>query len=177
MLRNDLFRFIAFKLEGEHEPKGDIVGETAYGITRMYYPDEFERIKKAKPEEIEDVVLSVYNELYEKSKAKYLKYPLNYYYFDFWFHKEVAAVKHLQLTVNWVKQYRLLEVDGVFGPKTLSGVEQVINTSDKIDLICNKFNNFRIGFYNMSNSRFYRGWVNRVLRLSDFVLYRRFNNE
>ena len=177
MLRNDLFRFIAFKLEGKHEPKGDIIGETAYGITKVYYPDEFERIKNAKPEEREDVILAVYNELYEKSKAKYLKYPLNYYYFDFWFHKAVAAVNGLQLTVNWIKQYRLLEVDGVFGPKTLLGVEQVINTLDKIDLVCNKFNNFRIEFYNKSHSHFSRGWINRVLRLSDFVLYRRLHNE
>ena len=127
MLRYDLFRFIAFELEGVGEPKGDV--PTLYGITKKYYPKQYAMIKKAidsgDEKDLYATIISVYNYIYEHSIAKKFSdyYPLNFNVFDMAFNKGTDdAVYCWQMTYNDVSGSKIAE-DGIWGAETENSLD------------------------------------------------------
>ena len=124
MLRTNLFRFIAYTLEGVGQPEGD--NPTIYGINKKWHLAEYLKIKKAletdNPVTIFNTVEEVYTEIYEHSVARYFKnyYPLNFNVFDMSFNKgDDDATLCWQETVNTIAKngYRL-KPDGIWGNNT-----------------------------------------------------------
>lgn len=103
---------------------------------------------------------------YKRSKANYMPHPLAFAHFD-------ASVNHgrgwsgkfLQKTLN--KYGANLVVDGAVGPKTLAGLEFVLERV-YLYLIVKEYCNIRENFYHVivknrpSQQRFLKGWLNRL---------------
>ena len=122
MIKNELFRFIAFNLEGVGEPKGD--NPTIYGINKHWHPKEYERMQKAvetdNPYTIQTAIETIYEEFYQKSIARFFEdyYPLNINIFDMAFNKgDDDAILCWQWTVNTLARERI-EDDGKWGRET-----------------------------------------------------------
>ena len=123
MLRTNLFRFIAYTLEGVGSPDGI---STIYGITNKYHLAEYLEMKKAletdNPVTIQNTVEEVYTEIYEHSVARYFKnyYPLNFNVFDMAFNAgDSNATLCWQQTVNFIaKNGYKIEPDGIWGNET-----------------------------------------------------------
>ena len=189
MYRYDFFRFMAFSLEGETQPKGDI--ETLYGITKKNYPKEFEKIKKAlelnDKKKLDETILEVYDSIYENFIAHQLPYPVNFIAFDHYFNtgKVPQTVKILQAALNYVENSRL-KVDGIYGKHTKTAVSYIHDPY--LVAICMLF--FRIGHYitihlSMLNEilkkegineidreklHWIKGWYNRIRKIMKYIL-------
>jgi len=167
MLRNELFRFIAYRLEG----KGWDDIPTIYGITQKFYPQSYNRIKSlvdngASKEMIDDAIMDAYNQIYEKSGAGKLWHPLNWVYFDFYFNAGLNAAIVLQETINDFIGYETITVDGVIGSKTLKALNEFKGNLAFIGFyILN-----RIKFYmNTNNKKYINGWINRTIKLAKYI--------
>ena len=85
-----------------------------------------------------------------------------------------GAGKLLQKTLNNYAQKAGLDVcvdvDGAVGPKTLSALCQCLDLKGNVSLICEIYCNEREAYYkaivenNPSQSKFLRGWLNRLER-------------
>ena len=166
MFRNDLFLFIAYKLEG----KGWYDEPTVYGITKRNYPEFYNRIdslvRNNLPKSLIDkAIIDAYGFIYKKTKADKMSFPLNFLYFDFCFNSgSKIATKLLQQTINKITFANLL-VDGIIGRKTLQAIKSF--KGDKMKVLCMKYTMRRIQF--VSHLEAHVGLINRISKLSNFI--------
>ena len=169
MLRNDIFLFIAKKLEG----KKGADKPTIYGITEEDYPKFYHRIKTLAENNsplLNQAIIDAYNHIYESIHADKVPYPLNWYYFDFAFNAgEKAALKKLQKAYN-VALNKSISVDGIWGPQTEKAL-QGLSKKETIAVLC-EYMILRRDFYTHHPLRQYRcGWINRVNKLDKKVFH------
>jgi len=166
MRLEDAFKFIAYELEGRGYSKHDAAGATIYGITKKYYPEYYSALLGAtNKEELDKTIELVYSSIFNRTKAKYLKFPLDILYFDFAFNAgEDDAGKALQKTLNLLGAH--LVVDGIVGKKTLASYENFKNIPE-IPLIYNAER--RLFYIDNPQKEFRKGWLNRVSKLEEFV--------
>lgn len=167
MLRNELFLFIAYKLEG----KGWFDEPTVYGITEKNYPSDYSRIKSlvdnnAGKDLINNAIIDAYEKIYKQSYADKMLFPLNWIYFDFYFNSGLMAAKTLQLVLNQ-KWHTKLAIDGIVGPKTIHAVETVLNTKEKLMLFSMQYTMERIRF--VSTLKYCEGLINRIAKLNNKI--------
>lgn len=174
MLRYELFRFIAFKLEKVGEPVGDT--PTLYGITRKYYPEQYELIKKAiergNYSDLYNTVMSVYEYIYKNSIAiKFSDYfPLNFNVFDMAFNKGPDdAIICWQMTYNDISNNDIVE-SGEWDDETENtlGILKVYNAWNLNDYY--SYNRQIRYMTSTKNSNWVEGLVYRVIRLQKFIM-------
>ncbi len=181
MLRNEIFLFIAKKLEG----KKGTDKPTIYGITEENYPKFYYRIKTLAENNsplLKQAIIDAYNHIYESIHADKVPYPLNWYYFDFAFNAgEKAALKKLQKAYN-VALNKSISVDGIWGPQTEKAL-QGLSKKETIAVLC-EYMILRRDFYTHLVSlksldkkkreefcKYYPGWINRVGKLDRKVFH------
>ena len=177
MFRKNVFRFMAFTLEGVGQPKGD--DPTLYGINKRWHPKEYGEMLDAtesyNPVIIQKAIEDIYSKLYQNSIAQYFKdyYPLNFNIFDMTFNKGPDDA-----TVCWQQTYnefrdkkdKKLFVDGKFGHNTLNSLKlidygNVKSLNEYYSYM--RIQNYR---YNTKKKEWVDGLVNRVINLSSFFI-------
>jgi len=175
MTKNEIFQFIAFRLEKRGQPKGD--NPTLYGINKRWHPKEYSEIETAdatdNPLIIQKTVFKIYNNMFENSIAKYFEsyYPLWVNIFDMLFNDgERNSTLCWQQTVNSinVKGYNIVE-DGIWGNETRNS--SFILKKIPTDILNEIYSYKRIQHYtSISNSSWIKGLVNRVIRLQMYII-------
>ena len=166
----EIFLFIAEKLEGIGQPKGDN-NQTIYGITQANYPKYYGNLKNAldNDEPADDVIMEAYNYIFTKSGSGLLEYPLNVFHFDFYFNSQKGVrtiTKQIQELLN--RNGAELKVDGVLGYKTQQVL--ILNTGCILGS-CILFNTLRRQYYlTHSKHQWWLGLLTRVQKLEKFIL-------
>jgi len=177
-LKNEVFLFIAYEIEGKDYDKHDLAGQTLYGITLQWEPALYHKIKQAiesgeKPK-IESAILDAYNILYSDYQCGIFDSPLDLYYFDFKLNAGKHAVEGIQAGVNnIIDLYNLkipkLHVDGVLGNHTRKCVKQLSRYHKQLYF---ELQHQRHQFYlNNKQHRYIRGWCNRCDQV-EYILNR-----
>ena len=125
-------------------------GETKYGISKRSFPNE--DIKNLTPER----AYEIYKENYwDKVKADYLPWPVNYLVFDFAVHSGPArAAKTLQKVLGIVQ-------DGIVGAKTISAAHRTTEHH------CAMFMTERMKFLaSLGRPHYMNGWSNRLFKVA-----------
>jgi len=177
----DIFMFIAKSIEKRgYDPK-DPGGVTIYGITKLYHPQMFEKIKNAvyseNDDKINEAITNVYYEYYNTvtHKAKELEFlfPLNIQYFDMAFNAGCDdAIFVLQRTIKEIFDIDELIVDGDWGPQTSKYVNFVKGNITEClkSRIYYRYVINRIDRYTEKSRRYSFGLIkNRALKLSSFL--------
>jgi len=173
MTKNEIFQFIAFRLEKRGQPKGD--NPTLYGINKRWHPKEYEEIENAdatdNPLIIQDTVLKVYNDMFENSIAKYFEsyYPLWVNIFDTEFNKGTGdAVLCWQWTVNALAPTHL-KPDGIWGKHSKDSL-YLLKTLP-IRLWNETYSLQRAKNYALTSKKAWvDGLINRVIRLQEHII-------
>lgn len=120
-----------------------------------------------------DSVYIIYNQnYYIKAKSYILPHPFAYAYVDATInHGRGNSGKFLQRTCNVFNAK--IDVDGAIGKNTIAAVEKILAEQDLYKIIVT-FNNIRESFYNAivknnpSQSKFLKGWMNRLNRIRKY---------
>ena len=177
-LRNRIFLFIAYELEGRGYDKDDPAGATIYGLTRMYTPKHYNAVLEAASsgdkEQLNNAIIKAYTEIYNDYHCDILQFPVDMYYFDFAFNAGSHAVATLQSAANIIiidKNMNLpkLVVDGVFGRHTRKTVKAVAKYKHELYI---ELKHKRHQFY-LHNplERYIKGWCNRCDKLEYLLDY------
>jgi lysozyme family protein len=109
---------------------------------------------------------------YRASRANIMPHPLSFAHFDASVnHGKGNGFKFLQRTLN--KVGFKLDVDGGFGPKTLSALQEALYKEDIMNMT-SIYCYIRFTFYNAivknnpSQGKFYNGWINRLTKVKLF---------
>lgn len=109
---------------------------------------------------------------YRASRSNIIPHPLSFAHFDASVnHGKGNGFKFLQRTLNKIG-YKL-DVDGGFGPKTLSALQEALYKDDIMNMT-SIYCYIRFTFYNAivknnpSQQKFYNGWINRLTKVKTF---------
>ena len=170
--KEDIFLFIAKKLEGVGQPKDDSAGSTIYGITRKYYPQSYAVLKdlmlsKAPQNEIDDAIVDTYTRIWNRCGAKLMRGNLAYFYFDYYFNSPKAAVTAIQQVIKNCCN-TMINVDGILGKQTKEMIEDSFHPISAIGDIC-WLNFYRRQHYYTIRKKWRCGLMNRVWKLENFI--------
>lgn len=168
--RYDRLFDLLIKNEGSYsDHPQDTGGKTIYGITSRDYPDDYKKIfdayknkeyNKAKLLAKEFYKKKYWNELYEQIIDGSLAYKL----FDLSVNVgKITAIKMLQKTINELG-YKI-DVDGVFGNKTLAAVNYFSNNKLSDELYKAYIERAKKYYKRLKTfAVFGRGWLNRLAK-------------
>jgi len=180
----DLFLFIAYELEGKGYDSEDI--ETIYGITKKYHPKIFATLQSdlKSHKNKDEAVINAYSKMFGEmlyAKDIYLKENISFEifanYFDFAFNAgEKNAAKILQETVNknisgensQLVNVKPLKVDGIIGKHTIKALEELYLFHYELSCI---YFLLRRKWYMNGKKRYRCGWINRTLKLEEYLHY------
>lgn len=159
---------------------GDKGGETCRGITAFTLANAI-RQKLVSPTitckdlltNLEAVRIIYDINYYKKGYACVLPHPLSFVHFDSGVNHGIGnAAKFLQSTINKFK-FCNISVDGGIGQKTLSAFDITLNKVGIVEMT-KEYINIRKQFYdkivlkNPNQSKFYKGWINRLNNVKKF---------
>ena len=170
MIKNELFRFIAFNLEGKGQPEGD--NPTIYGINKKWHPGLYDEMRQAveldNPYVLQTAIEKIYQHLYDHSIARFFEgyYPLNINIFDMSFNKgDDDAILCWQWTVNTLARERI-EDDGKWGRETKGSL--YILKQFSVRELNEVYGYQRIKDYmTTSKGSWVGGLINRVIKLQE----------
>ena len=156
MTENDrkFISYIITRWEGGYSNHpDDSGGETCYGITKKYFPNEFETIMKI------DKKLDYAIRFYYKnfmSKLNGLPKCLKYFLTDFYINAGNNAIRVFQMSIKQLGQF--LDINGVFGEQTKSAANKI----NKNILLKQLYKNRKEYYWLLNKPVFIKGWINRT---------------
>ena len=168
--RNSVFLFIAKKLEGIGQPDDDN-NKTIYGITKKWYPKEYDILKnllltEELQDKIDDAIIDTYTKIWNRCGADLMIGNLAYFYFDFYFNSEKASVVAIQKLIAELYD-NSIEIDGVLGNQTKGFIKEYLVNTDIEDVFL--FNFYRRQHYYTIRRKWRCGLMNRVWKLENFI--------
>lgn len=167
--------YVNHPLDNGHETNLGITSSTLLNAKQKGLVSYDTDIKKLTKEHARIIYEDMY---YLRNKCNLVPHPLSFCLFDASVNNgRGAGGKFLQRTINsfLTDPNNQIKVDGGPGPKTIKGLELVLNKGIDVLTLCNIYNNLREQYYyaivnnNPKQKCFLRGWLNRLSSVKKFV--------
>jgi len=184
MLDEKIMKYILEVEGGFVNHPADKGGPTKYGITQKTLQDAFKRkiVNHTNVKELseDEANLIYYKMYYIPSEAEWIEKhfgkKLALIHLDAAINHGVRnAEKFFQKVVNHIAEKNILKVDGFIGPVTKRVSLEVLDSVSKINYACYVYLWKRLEFYrdivmrNYKQRVFFVGWVNRLIKLEDYI--------